>query len=99
MFAELEVSKISHYTLSKTNCLFKKQNSVTQSANQEYQNAKSKVNRTQGGKKLSLELTSHYQKRILSTARKEFDVLFDLATALQEKVLTYHYNVIIIFFF
>ena len=67
-----------------------KQHTITQTANQEYQHALQKANRNpQGGKKLSLELSSHYQKRVVTNARREFDVLFDVATALQEKVLLY----------
>eukprot|EP00026_Physarum_polycephalum_P001752 Phypoly_transcript_01754.p1 GENE.Phypoly_transcript_01754~~Phypoly_transcript_01754.p1 ORF type:complete len:1009 (+),score=124.58 Phypoly_transcript_01754:82-3108(+) len=65
-----------------------KQHTITQAANHEYQHARQKAMRNaQGGKKLSLELSSHYQKRVVTNARREFDALLDVATGLQEKVL------------
>jgi hypothetical protein len=67
-----------------------KQHTITQTANQDYQHARQKALRNpQGGKKLSLELSSHYQKRVVTNARREFDALFDVANALQEQVLLY----------
>ena len=90
VFAELEViiGPLLFAVLKLTRS--QKQNTVTQAANQEYQHARQKATRNnQGGKKLSLELSIHYQKRQLTTARREFDALFDEASALQEKVLMY----------
>lgn len=69
-----------------------KQYAIAQAASQEYSHARTKQSRNtpQGGKKLAAEISFHYQKRILTQARRDFDELFETATSMQDKMLAYH---------